>query len=856
MSPQSSRSLFVALVIAAIAAPAAAQDGGAAADQVNSVLSALPPESLVSQLPDETDPAVLAAASRVVTDPGRLPKIQVKSDGKTLDLPLQHTHVSAEISGFVARVEVTQTWKNPLKEPVEAVYVFPLPENSAVDDMKIRVGSRLIVAEIKRREDARRTYEDAKREGYTAALLEQERPNIFTQSIANMEPGVEIEVTLRYVQDLSYDSGEYEWAFPMVVGPRFIPGNAVGHDGTGWSMDTDSVPDASRITPPILGAGVRSGHDISLELVIAPGLPVIDLDVPTHDVDVVESDGATIIQLADHDSLPNRDFVLRFGVDALEPQGALYAHRSGKGGAFALVVQPPATDEEPGPRELDFVIDVSGSMSGLPLSMAKDAAREAIRRLRPTDTFNVITFAGQTARAFSHARPANSENVLLALRFVDAATAGGGTYLAQAVDDALSSAVEDGRDRTVVFLTDGYVGNETEILSKVDRFVAAHAEAGRSSRAFGLGIGSSVNRMLLDGIGKAGRGATAYLTTREDPARAVRTIFRMIDRPILSDVHIDWGGLAVSQVQPEVLPDLVATRPLVLHGRFKKTGRAIVRVSGMANGKRQEIAIPVVLPASETRNGAVETLWARAAIESLERRQWDGEVPKIKEHITALGLDYRLVTAYTSFVAVDRSKKVGNGKTRTVVQPVEAPEGVDPTMAAPAAALATTLSGQGMAVGHGAGGLGFKGTGQGGGGIGMGRVVGYGRVETGGGAGAGKASNKIAESAPRPVVRSAASAEVSGYADRNVVLGVLRRHQSAFKAAYEKALKTNPTLAGKIVVRFTIGKDGKVTKAEVTSDSLGDEDVSKRIVAIISKLVFPASEQEVTISYPFVFALN
>ena len=817
--------------------------------------------------PAAVDDAVMLAARRVLTDPGDLPRLQVKVGDKTMELPLQRTHVAMEISGFTARVEVTQTWRNPLDKPIEAVYVFPLPENSAVDDMKIRVGDRLIEAEIQKRDDARRTYEEAKRDGHTAALLEQERPNVFTQSIANMEPGKDIEVIVRYVQDLTWDAGEVEVVFPMVVGPRFIPGAPGGKSGTGWSRDTDTVPDASRITPPIVGGGFRTGNDISIEVLIAPGLPVADLDVPTHDVELSQVDGAMIVQLAQRDSLPNRDFVLRFRTDAPTPTGAVYAHRTGRGGFFQLVVQPPATDEALSPREVVFVIDVSGSMGGIPLGMAKDAAREAIRQLRPVDTFNVITFAGQTARAFEASRPANTGNVREALGFVDAAMAGGGTYLASAVTDALSakkSDIQRGRDRTVVFLTDGYVGNEAQILAQVESLVTGFKARGLTARAFGFGVGSSVNRMLMDGIGKAGQGATVYLTTREDPARAVGALYRMIDRPILTDVTIDWGGLKVADVEPAVLPDLVSSRPLVVHGRYLEPGVGTVTLHGTAQGRPVELPVQVDLAASEERNGSLETLWARARVDALDRLLWGGENLEVVEKITALGLDYRLVTAYTSFVAVDRSKKVGDGVTRTVVQPTEAPEGVDTRMAAPAAATVSNVMGGtagGFVVGHGAGGLGLQGTGQGGGGTtGYGRIHGMGSVDTGAGKGGGKSTHSGKSAAVKqakkvaPKVVMTASVSVSGYTDSKGIRVAMRKRAGAFRHCYERQLQRKPELQGKIALRITLEKDGSVRDVTIDSDSVGDDELTECLIRIIKRIAFPEQSGVVVFTYPLVFS--
>ena len=400
----------------------------------------------------DVTPEVLKIAQEVKTSPGNLPRLQVTVKGETKPLPLQRTDVFAELSTHVATVDVVQTYKNEFKRPIDAVYVFPLPENAAVDDLKIEVAGRVIVAEIQRREDARKTYEAARKAGNTAALLEQERPNIFTQSVANIPPGEEIKVMVRFVQQLTHDGGEVEWAFPMVVGPRFIPGNPTGASGTGWSPDTDAVPDASRITPPIVGDGLRSGHDISIEVLLDTGLPIEDLQTPTHEVESwSEENGVTHLSLADHESLPNRDFVLRYRVAAEAPQVAVEAHKKGDDGFVTLVVQPPQADlaTTVGRREVLFVVDISGSMSGRPLALAKETARLAIGQLGPADTFNIYTFAGTTARAFGEARPANDENIAAGLRFVEQARAGGGTRLDDAVREALTPAVGLGRHRYV-----------------------------------------------------------------------------------------------------------------------------------------------------------------------------------------------------------------------------------------------------------------------------------------------------------------------------------------------------------------------------------------------------------------------
>ena len=640
-------------------------------------------------MPTDISPQVLKIARDVRTAPGRLPQLEVTIDGQKRPLPLRHTQVFAELSAHVARVDVTQTYKNDHTRAIEAVYVFPLPENSAVDDLKIEVGGRVIVAEIQRRDEARATYEAARKAGQTAALLEQERPNIFTQSVANIPPGEEVKIHVRFVQQLTYDAGAYEWVFPMVVGPRFIPGNPEGQQGVGWSMDTDQVPDASRITPPIVGAGVRSGHDIELEVVIDSPLPVQDLETPTHEVEVVSEDSVLRLNLRKAGELPNRDFVLRYRVDGEAPQVAVLAHKQGKEGFVTLVVQPPKLDVQAlvGRRELLFVVDVSGSMTGRPLALAKEVARLAISELGPDDTFNVYTFAGTTARAFTESRPANDENIKRSLDFVSNARAGGGTMLADAVEEALSPAIPQGRHRYVVFLTDGFVGNEEAIFARASDLVVAATRTGQRARVFVVGTGNNVNHYLVNGLAEAGKGLGLTATLAEDPAEAVRRIDRLVDSPVVRDVVIDWGGLPVEDVYPNVIPDLLASRPLIVHGRYTGSGTAEIKVRGTTDDGPVELPLTVTLPEVSLRHPATPTLWARARVAELEKRLWDAHDQPAIDAIIETGLKHRIVTAYTSFVAVDRSRKVGDGQAPQVVQPVEAPDGVDVSRAAPPQAV-------------------------------------------------------------------------------------------------------------------------------------------------------------------------
>jgi len=628
-------------------------------------------------------PAWAAPDWTALTDPGDLPRLE-GPDGRAF--PLTDTQVKATLTGFVGQIEVRQTYENPHETPIEATYVFPLPENSAVDDMQIVIGDRIIRADIQPREAARATYESAKRQGYTAALLEQERTNVFTQSVANIAPKEKIDVVIHYVQDLTFDDGTFEFVFPMVVGPRFIHGNPVpGRSGNGMMADTDAVPDASRVSPPIAGTGTRTGHDIGIDVHIDPGVPIHHFAVPTHDVSHRKAPNGTIdVSLANGTSIPNRDFVLRYSVADSVVQSTLFTSGSENAGHFTLIVYPPRTDLERtvGKRELIFVVDVSGSMSGVPLALCKAAMRDALTRVRPVDTFNVITFSGWTGKAFASPHPANDTNIRSALEFIDGLAAGGGTRIEDAIAEALTPPVEQNRHRYVFFLTDGQVDIEKQVYQQTKDLIHQLERRGQRARVFAFGVGSSPNRSLLARLVHAGDGVVLYGSAREDPARAVGQYFRMIDHVIWTDLGIDWMGMKVSQLHPQGVDALFASRPAILHGRYEGTARG----APVLHAKTTEgiAATSPILRSQDPHDATIAAkLWARARIGDLSLAAFfDGE-HSVRDEITELGLLYRLVTQYTSFVAVDTSRVVSNGDPESIVQPLDAPEAVDMEMAGP-----------------------------------------------------------------------------------------------------------------------------------------------------------------------------
>ena len=591
--------------------------------------------------------------------------------------PLKHTDVRAEISGFLSRVNVTQEFENPFKEKIEAVYVFPLPASAAVDDMTMVVGERTVRGKILRREEAQAVYEAAKSGGQVASLLNQERPNIFTQSVANILPGEKIKITISYVETLKYEAGSYEFSFPMVVGPRYMPGTATGQQGSGFSPDTTQVPDASRISPKPVAEGMRAGHDVSLDIMLDAGVPIDGIKGESHEIELERLNAHSAhVRLKSSSMIPNKDFVLRYDVAGKSIQDALLAHRSDKGGYFTLILQPPEriTVADVTPKELVFVLDTSGSMSGFPIEKAKETMKLALDGLYPADTFNLITFAGDTRILFPEPVPATPENLKKAQAFLSASSGYGGTEMMKAIKASLDPSDSQDHVRIVCFMTDGYVGNDMEIISEVQK----HPNA----RVFGFGIGSSVNRFLLDKMSEYGRGEVEYVALNDDGSAAARRFHERVRNPLLTDISVDWNGLPVSDVYPQRIPDLFGAKPVILTGRYTAAGRGVIRLKGKMSGREFVREIAVDFPESESQHNVLSSLWARSRIDDLMGQDYNGMQqgamkPELKETITNLGLEYRLMTQFTSFVAVEEMIVTDGGQPRRIDVPVEVPEGVN-----------------------------------------------------------------------------------------------------------------------------------------------------------------------------------
>ena len=624
----------------------------------------------------------------------------VQKDGGIVECPLKHTDVQADIAGFVARVKVTQTFHNPTKEKIEAVYVFPLPHEAAVDDMTMVIGERKIVGLIKRRAEARSIYEQALLAGQTAALLEQERPNIFTQSVGNIEPGQEVRIEISYVDVLRYDMGTYEFAFPMVVGPRYIPGTPSGSTPPAPKelagkvsppvADTDRVPDASRISPPVLKPGVRNGHDVSLSISLDAGVPIQNLKSSNHEATIEKGERTAAIKLSEADSIPNKDFVLRYGVVGKKPEMALLAHtgdysgdrRQLGNGYFMLMIQPKEDERltKSPPREIIFLCDVSGSMSGEPTAKVIEAMQGMLKLCRPQDTIQVINFASEATKLWDKPVPVNDENIGKALGYSAGFEGRGGTEMLKGVQMAIDEPIDKERLRIVVMLTDGYIGNEAEIIEHVGK------HCGDQIRFWCVGIGSAPNMFLVDGVAKQGGGMGKQLGLADESQPLVQEIMTRIQRAQLAKLKIDWGDLKVSETYPAKLPELWAGRPVIVYGRYaqpENVNEAViattVNVSGNVEGEDVSWPVKVDLPREQAKNDVLAKVWARQKIEDLMQQTFYQGSPAVEEMVTGIALDYKLMSQYTSFVAVDTSKPAQTGEAakmpRRMLVPVPLPHG-------------------------------------------------------------------------------------------------------------------------------------------------------------------------------------
>ena len=584
-------------------------------------------------------------------------------DTATDSFPLKETNVSVNINGIFAETFVTQTYSNEGQEPINATYVFPASSRVTIHGMKMEIGDEIITAKIKEKEEARHDYEQAKSEGKSASLLEQQRPNVFTMDVANVMPGDIIRIELHYTEMITPTDGIYQFVFPTVAGPRYT---------------SPSVPKSLKaetwIASPFLRLGDTPREKYNINVNLSAGVPITDLQCGSHKIDVAwDNQTSARISLSNPEEFAgNRDFILDYKLTGTEISSGLMLGTGDSENFFLLMVQPPEryTPETIPPREYIFILDVSGSMYGFPLDTSKELIRDLAGSLRETDRFNVILFSDSLIQMSPESVPATAENVQKAFALIDNEEGGGGTELAPALETALAIPAAPGAARSVIAITDGYISGEREIFDIIGRNIG-------TTNFFSFGIGSSVNRYLIDGIAKTGLGESFVVT---DPSEAAATADRFrtyIQSPILTDVQVTYDGFDVYDIEPPTLSTLFASRPIVLFGKWKGEPSGTIHITGKTGGKDYAEDIPVSAAIPLEANNIIQYLWARTRVERLTDYGMTEDLQaNAKKEVTELGLRYSMMTPYTSFIAVTEKVRNTEGKSTDVKQPLPIPMNV------------------------------------------------------------------------------------------------------------------------------------------------------------------------------------
>ena len=618
--------------------------------------------------------------------------VEADVGGQRLVFPLLRTDVDVDIQGDLAQVKVVQTFSNPLREAVHARYLFPLNKDAAVHHMSMQVGNELIRAQIERVEVAERKFDAAKKEGRAAALLKQHRPNMFTQEVANLMPGLPIRVEIQYAQTVPKVDAEYELVVPLVVGPRFqpqgsgepppvsddvVPVAAEGAPFGQWELEL--LPSYPPVIPDEIGA-----DRVGLHIVVNAGVPIQAIESPTHAVSVDDSSPyRNEVVLTEGRTIDNRDFVLRYALGAAEPQAGVLAHMDERGGFFSVLIEPPAAPAQTQilPREMVFVLDCSGSMSGTPMAASKAFMRAALEGLRPTDSFRIIRFSDSATEFSATPLPASASNVRRGIAYTDSLAGMGGTMMSSGIRQALAVPTPRDAVRIVVFLTDGYIGNEFEILRLIENRLD-------DARLYAFGVGTGVNRYLLSEMARVGHGFARYMDPTEDIGEVAETLAMRLDAPVLTDIEIDWGDMPVEDVTPALVPDLFAGESVRVQGRYREPGRYHIGVRGRAPGHQANLRLEVALPDEASTSGgeAIAAIWARSAVRDAmhalitpaPRRSDGASDDNLKARVTQLGLDYNLVTRWTAFVATsEQVYNTSSADTKTHDVPLPMVKGVN-----------------------------------------------------------------------------------------------------------------------------------------------------------------------------------
>lgn len=603
-----------------------------------------------------------------------------KKQGFYIEAPRLSSDVDININGPIARVSVTQRFENPSKGWLEGVYVFPLPEDSAVDTLKMRIGNRLIEGEVKVREEARQIYEQAKREGKKAALLEQQRDNLFTNAVANIGPGETVIINIEYQQTVRQDNGLFSLRYPMVVAPRYSPQPIIqsvdfSNNGNSGFGVIDPVPDRKKIEAPVLDPRKNALiNPVTLTVHLAAGFPIGEMESPFHELISKEQDESTRILTLKNESVPaDRDFELTWRAKGNAPNAALFAETVGEKNYVLAFVTPPEIDLDNLPkkdREVIFVIDNSGSMAGESMTQAKLALHDALARLQPSDKFNIVRFDDTFELVFHDAVPADRENKIIANEFVSRLEADGGTEMLPALKAALidRNSNDTKRIRQVVFITDGAIGNERQLFDQI-------AQGRGRSRVFTVGIGSAPNSFFMNRAAEIGRGTFTHIGSTSQVKSRMGSFFAKLENPVMTGLSVQGNGAKLSEASPNPLPDLYKGEPIVIAAIVDNlTGK--LEIQGDYAGQPWQVDMDMV---QASKGHGIGKLWARRKIASLEAgRSYGGDYEAINKQVETVALAHHLVSSRTSLVAVDRKVTRPSGESvDTAKVPLTLPAGWD-----------------------------------------------------------------------------------------------------------------------------------------------------------------------------------
>jgi Ca-activated chloride channel family protein len=591
------------------------------------------------------------------------PYFLVKSTDPAVDqLPLLSTSAAVNIAGVIADVRVTQVYKNDGKKPIEAIYVFPASTRAAVYAMRMTIGKRIIEAKIEEREKARADYEQAKREGKSASLLEQQRPNVFQMNVANIMPGDTIKVELNYTELLVPTDNIYEFVHPTVVGPRYTN-----------KQESTAKQSDKWVQNPYQKQGEKPSYAFDIAVDVATGVPIQEMTCPTHKVEV-EYDGRVVARVTlnkSESAAGNRDFILKYRLAGGKIESGVLLYKGSEENFFLTMVQPPqkVTNDIIPAREYIFIVDVSGSMSGFPLDISKSLLRNLISNLRSTDLFNVVLFAGGSSAMAEKSLPATKANIEEAVKMIDEQSGGGGTELLPALQRALGLPKAENISRSIIIATDGYVDVEVEAFDLIRKNL-------NRANVFAFGIGSSVNRFLIEGLARVGGGEPFLVSKPEEAQAKAEKLREYILRPVLTSIKASYAGFDAYDVEPLTIPDVLALRPIIIFGKWRGQPQGTISLTGFSGKQEYAQSFDIKKIKATDKNSGLRYFWARHHIVMLGDYNNLVESDERVKEIVKLGIKYNLLTAYTSFVAIDSEIRNKEGQAQTIKQALPLPEGV------------------------------------------------------------------------------------------------------------------------------------------------------------------------------------